>query len=131
MQIWRQWSQRLLNQEQLVQFILPWKQRISINQLTHYAGYSPHVNLLSVVPTDKQLRWTIPSCSNVVSDFLSFFFFDLASKSKVTNFKLEIRGDKEILGFDVAMDDVLLMKIVEAFDELEDEFSDERKFYSI
>jgi hypothetical protein len=44
---------------------------------------------------------------------------------------LKIGGDKEILWFDVAMDNVLFMKVVKAFDELEDEFSDERKFYSI
>jgi hypothetical protein len=29
------------------------------------------------------------------------------------------------------MDDALLMKIVEAFDKLEDEFSDQRELYSI
>jgi hypothetical protein len=29
------------------------------------------------------------------------------------------------------MDNALLMKIVEAFDKLEDEFSNEREFYSI
>jgi hypothetical protein len=29
------------------------------------------------------------------------------------------------------MNDILLMKVVEAFNELEDEFSDEREFYSI
>ena len=29
------------------------------------------------------------------------------------------------------MDDILLMKIIEAFDELEDEFFDEWEFYSI
>lgn len=55
----------------------------------------------------------------------------MSGKSKITDFELKIGGDEEVFGFDVAMNDVLLVEVVEAFDELEDEFSDEGKFYSI
>jgi hypothetical protein len=95
-----------LNQKKLIQFILSREQWIAVNQLTHDAGYSPHVDLLSVVATDKQFRRAVPSCCDIICDFLSFFFFDLASEPKIADFELEVGRNEQVLWFDVAMNDV-------------------------
>lgn len=92
MQLCRQWSKCFLNEEKLIEFILSGKQRIAINQLTHNATDCPHINFFTIVSTDQKLRWTIPSCSDIVSHFhLSFFLFGLTGETKVTYFEIVAR----------------------------------------
>lgn len=48
----RESSQCLLDEEELIEFILPWKHGISIDELAHDAANSPNIDLLRVHSTN-------------------------------------------------------------------------------
>jgi hypothetical protein len=45
-------TQRFLNQKELIKLVLTRKERIAINEFTHDASSSPHINLLAVVSSN-------------------------------------------------------------------------------
>lgn len=50
--IWCESSQCLLDEEKLIEFVLPRKHGISIDELSHDAANSPNIDLLRVHSTD-------------------------------------------------------------------------------
>lgn len=115
----------------MIQLIFPRKKWVTINKFAHDAGNCPHINLSSIISSDKKFRRSIPSGGYVIGDLLSFFFFDLTCEPEIANFKLKVRRYKEILWLYVAMDYVLLMQVIQPLNKLKHKFSDEGKFYSI
>lgn len=124
MQIWRQGSKSLLDEKELVEFIFSWEERVPIDEFTHDACYCPYVDLLSIVSSHQQLRRPIPPGGHVVGEAF-LFLFQLPGEPEVTDFESVVLPYQEILGLDVAMDDVLGVEVGESFEELIDEAADE------
>lgn len=96
-----QLAKSLLDKIKLIELIFSWEERVSIDELSHDAAGSPYIDLLSIWCSYQQFRRTIPACSHVVSEGL--VFIGLAGKAEITDLKLLLVTDQQVLRFDVPM----------------------------
>lgn len=114
----------------MVEFIFSWEEGVPIDEFAHDACDCPHINRLPILPSNQQLRRSVPPSSHVVSNILLAFQFELPRKAEVTDLQSVFFADQQILRLDIAMDDVLRVEVGEALEQLVDESADECQFES-
>lgn len=115
---------RFLNQVELVKIICAWVHGSSIYQLSKQTPNRPNINRLTILSPNQQLGSPVPSRRNIICHLLLPFQF--TSKAEITHFyiKLICLVDKNILRFDISMNNIQRVHISYSFKKLVDNLFD-------
>ena len=100
------WTKQLLDDKELVDLTVTGEQRVTVGKFTHDACYRPNIDAGTVaVITNEEFRGTIPSCGDIVCQLVTVMV-DNSSESEVAEFQHVAVRDQQILGLDVAVEDL-------------------------
>lgn len=112
--------QTLLDEEELVQLVFPWKHGVAVDEFAEDAANRPHVDFLAVVGADKQLRRAIPASGDIVGEGLLGVFFLDASEPEIADLELSVIADQQVFRLDIPVNDIHRMQVGEPLHQLED-----------
>lgn len=94
-------SQNLRDDRELVNMVFTWKEGRSPEHLGKNASCAPHVNGVAIfLPCQHDFWGPVISCHDIAGHLVVL----LPRESKITNFKITIVVNEEILGLQVTMD---------------------------
>lgn len=109
----------LLYEVQLIEVILPWKQRLSVYNFSHHAANGPDIDRpIIIVPANQQLRRAVPSRRHIIRH--NFIVRNAPRETQVTNFDGSCLADQYIFWFDITMDDVDTMHVGDTLEKVVD-----------
>ena len=121
-----------LNEEELIELIFSWKERVSVDEFAHDAADSPNIDFMTIDSSNQELGWTIPSRGDIVGHFVfTFLEFVESGEAEVADFEGIGVTDEQVFGLYVSVDDIETVEVVEAFEDLENDFSDDGKLEAI
>lgn len=102
----------------MIQFRLAREYRLLIEQFSHNTAHTPHVHCWAIgVSSEQQFRWSIPQRDDVVG-VVAALRADRSSESKVSELEHTLVVDQQVRGFDVAVQHVVAVQIVQTFEQL-------------
>ena len=96
-----------LDGKELIDIRITGKQRLSITKFAENAADRPHIHSFSIRRRQNKFWGTVPPGGNVCG--VNAWPWERTRKTKVAELEHVVRGDKQILWFDVAMDNVVFM----------------------
>lgn len=97
----RRVTQNLCNNRELVNMVFTWKKGRPPEHLGKNASCAPHVDCVAILlPCQHDFWGPVISCHDIASHLVVLF----PRESKVTDFKIAVVVNEEILGFQVTMD---------------------------
>lgn len=129
--VWSQRTETLLDQEELVDFVLAWEHRLAVHKLPKNTTDGPQINLLAVARSYEKLRRPVPPRSNVIGEFFTLFrSFEWPCKTEIAYLEHFLFADEKVLGLDVTVHKVERMHVGKSLDQLVHERTDEFRFES-
>jgi hypothetical protein len=106
----------------LVDFVFALEEGFSCQELAKNAADGPHVDGLAVAScAEEELRGAVPEGDDELGEFWGWGVADVTGHAKVGDFELAAVVEEEIGGFEVAMEDPVVMEVGDTGRELEEE----------